>query len=310
MSFCVGGVATASNSVGFCHPKNTNSKFVCTSSECARFANKTKAAKHKKICMHLHMLLCIFQSSGEPVTASGSPNETATFSSPSAASSGSSNETVTFSSPSAAFSSSSNEIVTFSSPSAASSGSSNETAFTATSQDSEVAGRQATLQLKMQLSFPYDIPKGILQNILCLDGQTVLYRLGWDGWPSVYEPKEEICALCRVSLSSARPHPGQKTGDGGYLTTNAVAFQKITILVKHCPKCKALVQVFPYDLGKTWFEFCDINLLWFFQSSSYTIFKYCKHVPLLSNDPGKVDSNFFCYAATVLSHIGMLTENA
>ena len=200
MSFCVGGVATASNSVGFCHPKNTNSKFVCTSSECARFANKTKAAKHKKICMHLHMLLCIFQSSGEPVTASGSPNETATFSSPSAASSGSSNETVTFSSPSAAspgssneivtfsspsaassgssndtftFSSpsaaspgSSNEIVSFSSPSAASSGSSNETAFTATSQDSEVAGRQATLQLKMQLSFSYDIAKGILQNIL------------------------------------------------------------------------------------------------------------------------------------------------
>ncbi|CAH3132017.1 unnamed protein product, partial [Porites lobata] len=251
VSFCVGGVATASNSVGFCHPKNTNSKFVCTSSECARFANKTKAAKHKKICMHLHMLPCIFQSSGEPVTASGSPNETVTFSSPSAASSGSSNETVTFSitfsSPSAASSSSSNEIVTFSSPSAASSSSSNETAFTATSQDSEVAGRQATLQLKMQLSFPYDIPKGILQNILCLDGQTVLYRLGWDGWPSVYEPKEEICALCGVSLSSARPHPGQKTGDGGYLTTNAVAFQKITILVKHCPKCKALVQVFPYD---------------------------------------------------------------
>ena len=212
MSFCVGGVATASNSVGFCHTKNTNSKFVCTSSECARFANKTKAAKHKKICMHLHMLRCIFQSSGEPVTASGSPNETATFSSPSAASSGSSNETVTFSSPSAASSSSSNEIVTFSSPSAASSSSSNETAFTATSKDSEVAGRQATLQLKMQLSFPYDIPNGILQNILCLDSQTVLYGLGWDGWPSVYEPKEEICALCGVSLSSARPHPGQKTG--------------------------------------------------------------------------------------------------
>ena len=27
----------------------------------------------------------------------------------------------------------------------------------------------------------------------------------------------------------------------------------------------------------------------------------------LSNDPGKVDSNFFCYAATVLSHIGMFS---
>ena len=127
------------------------------------------------------MLLCILQSPGEPVTASGSPNETAPFTSPSASSSGSSNKTVTFSSPSAASSSSSNEIVTFSSPSAASpgssneivtfsspsaasSGSSNETAFTATSQDSEVAGRQATLQLKMQLSFSYDIPKGILKK--------------------------------------------------------------------------------------------------------------------------------------------------
>ncbi|CAH3023838.1 unnamed protein product, partial [Porites evermanni] len=245
VSFCVNSVATASNSVGFCHVhiKNTNSKFVCTSSDCACFASKTKAAKHKKICMHQHMLLCILQSSGEPVTVLGSPNETATFSSLSAASFGSLNETVTFSSPSAASSSSSYEIVTFSSPSAASSGSSNETAFTATSQDSEVAGRQATLQLKMQLSFPYDIPKGILQNILHLDRaiQTVLNSLGWDGWPSVYEPKEEICALCGVSLLSARPHPGQKTGDGGYLITNAVAFQKITILVKHCPKCKAFL---------------------------------------------------------------------
>ena len=27
----------------------------------------------------------------------------------------------------------------------------------------------------------------------------------------------------------------------------------------------------------------------------------------LSNDPGKVDSNFLCYAATVLSHIGMFS---
>ena len=42
-----------------------------------------------------------------------------------------------------------------------------------------------------------------------------------------------------------------KGGGGGPVVTNAVTFQKITILVKHCPKCKALVQVFPYDLGKT-----------------------------------------------------------
>lgn len=305
VSFCVNGVATASNSVGFCHIRNTNSKFLCTSSDCARYATKTKAAKHKKICMHQHVLLCILQSSGEPATASGSPNETpssvsspsaaslgssnvmASFFSPSAASSGSCDETATFSSP-AASCGSSNELATFSSPSAASSGSSNETstlfsspsaasygsfnetatctfsspsvhsyglsnetAVTATAQDSEVAGRQATLQLKMQLSLPYDIPKGILQNILRYDSQTVLNGLGSGGWPSVYEPKEEICASCGVALSSAHPHPGQKTGDCGFLITNAVAFQKITILVKHCPKCKALVQVFPYDLGKT-----------------------------------------------------------
>ena len=70
--------------------------------------------------------------------------------------------------------------------------------------------------------FRNDVPKGILQNILHLDSQTILNGLGWDGWPSIYEPKEEICALCGVSLSSARPHPGQKTGDGGYLITNAV----------------------------------------------------------------------------------------
>ena len=145
----------------------------------------------------------------------------------------------------------SNETATFARPSAASSSSSNETAFTATAQDSELAGRQTTLHLKMQLSLPYDIPKEILQNILHLDSQAVLNGLGWDGWPPIYEPKEEICAVYGVPLSSARPHPGQKTGDGGFLITNAVAFQKITILVKHCPKCKALVQVFPYDLGKT-----------------------------------------------------------
>ena len=64
VSFCVNGVATASNSVGFRHIKITISMFVGTSSDCARFASKTKAAKHKKICMQQHMLLCILQSPG------------------------------------------------------------------------------------------------------------------------------------------------------------------------------------------------------------------------------------------------------
>ena len=331
VSFCVNGVATASNSVGFCHIRNTNSKFLCTSSDCARYASKTKAAKHKKICMHQHVLLCVLQSSGEPGTASGSPspNETATctFSNQSAASSGSSNETATciFSSQSVASSCSSNEAAAiFSSQSAASSGSSNETATFSSQSAASKSGstsetptfpcqsrlllvhlmkwlpcpvhlrlllvhlmKQLPSQVHLQLLQVYvmkllhspvhlhllvhlmkqlllqlqEIQRWlgdrqlynarILQNILRLDSQTVLNGLGGDGWPSVYKPKEEICALCGVSLSSAHPHPGQKTEDGGFLITNAVPFQKIKILVKHCPKCKALVQVFPYDLGKS-----------------------------------------------------------
>lgn len=61
VSFCVNGAATASNSVGFCHVKKVNSTFVCTSADCGRFASKTKAVKHKKICMHVHVLLCILK---------------------------------------------------------------------------------------------------------------------------------------------------------------------------------------------------------------------------------------------------------
>ena len=33
----------------------------------------------------------------------------------------------------------------------------------------------------------------------------------------------------------------------------------------------------------------------------------CMKKKSLGNDPGKVDSNFFCYAATVLPHIGMFS---
>ena len=160
--------------------------------------------------MHQYVLLCILKSSGETSGASGSPNETVN-SNPSVASG------------------SSNEMATFSTPSAASTCLSHETAVTSTSQYSEVARQHATLQLKMQLSLPYDISKEILQTILRLDSQTFLNGLVRDGWSSIFEPKEEICPLCGASLSSAHPHPCQKTGDSGLLITNTVAFQKITI---------------------------------------------------------------------------------
>ena len=62
ISFCVIGIATASNSVGFCHVKNVNSAFLCSSKDCTRYASKTKASKTKKICLHIHVLLCILLS--------------------------------------------------------------------------------------------------------------------------------------------------------------------------------------------------------------------------------------------------------
>ena len=62
ISYCVIGIATASNSVGFCHVKKVNSTFLCSSKDCTRYASKTKASKQKKICLHIHVLLCILLS--------------------------------------------------------------------------------------------------------------------------------------------------------------------------------------------------------------------------------------------------------
>ena len=83
----------------------------------------------------------------------------------------------------------------------------------------------------MQQSIPYNFPKEILQTIFLMDSKTIRNGLGVDGWPSVYEPKKDICSFCGASLSSAHPHPGQKIGDAGFLITNVVPFERITILV-------------------------------------------------------------------------------
>ena len=309
VSFCVNGIATASNSVGFCHVMNVNSKFLCSSKDCTRYASKTKASKHKKICMHVHVLLCIMQSSESSSVPSGSSDHDAVLGETSnlPATASATNQCVSIGEtpnlPHPAVSSTSNQyaptgetsnlpatasatnqcvpigetpnlpavastsnqyasagetpnLPVIASSSDQSSSSSNMVAdYTnsdvhESSKDVEFLGRQSTIKLKMQKSLPYCIPQEILQRILLLDSKTILNGFGIDGWPSVYVPVEEMCSLCGASLSGARPHPGQKIGDGGFLITNAVIFEKVTILVKHCSKCKAMVQVFPYDLGK------------------------------------------------------------
>ena len=83
----------------------------------------------------------------------------------------------------------------------------------------------------MQQSLPYCILRKRLQRILLPDSKTILNGFGVDGWPSVYTPEEVMCSSCGACLSAARPHPGQKIGDSGFLITNAVLFEKVTILV-------------------------------------------------------------------------------
>ena len=73
ISYCVNGVATASNSVGYCHVKKVDSSFVCSSSDCGQYASKTKGSKNGKLCLHIHVLLCIFHSERESSISSTLP---------------------------------------------------------------------------------------------------------------------------------------------------------------------------------------------------------------------------------------------
>lgn len=62
ISFCVIGIATTSNSVGFCHVKKVNSTFLCSSKDCTHYASKTKASKQQKnmlacSCLALHFAI-------------------------------------------------------------------------------------------------------------------------------------------------------------------------------------------------------------------------------------------------------------
>ena len=63
-SFCVLGSPSSSNTLGYCHVKRGDSIF-CSSKDCGGYVGKTKGAKQKKICLHIHVLLCVLgKSSG------------------------------------------------------------------------------------------------------------------------------------------------------------------------------------------------------------------------------------------------------
>ena len=75
--------------------------------------------------------------------------------------------------------------------------------------------------------------------------------LGLDsGWPSQFEPTDQICKLCSSPLSEPMFHPGRK--GKSYLLTEMNPFKEVVINVKFCKnnQCKAMHQSFPIDIGK------------------------------------------------------------
>ena len=72
-SFCVLGSPSSSNTLGYCHVKRGDSIFLCSSKDCGGYVGKTKGAKQKKICLHIHVLLCALgKSSGTSLSSSSS----------------------------------------------------------------------------------------------------------------------------------------------------------------------------------------------------------------------------------------------
>jgi hypothetical protein len=62
---------------------------------------------------------------------------------------------------------------------------------------------------------------------------------------------EVLCKLCQTQLGASRNHPGA-CSKKSYLLTNGNPFLQVEIKVKICSNksCKAMHQVWPYDLGK------------------------------------------------------------
>ena len=99
--------------------------------------------------------------------------------------------------------------------------------------------RKATMELSMKLKLPYVIPKPVIQ---------AAGRMDCSGWPEQFEPHQTLCNLCNSPLGQSKPHPNQR--GRSIMITNGYPFKTVRILVKDCPCCFAMHQVFPYTLGE------------------------------------------------------------
>lgn len=262
-TFCVYGEPTSSNAVGYCHVRRGEKLFQCSSKDCSGIVSKTKGSKQKKICPHVHVLLCVGEQT--PGTSTAIHSHSSHVSSdpenqhiPQSAASpdpslqaGSS--TIDFEPQS--LGATANDCL----PGPSISDSSSATALVAsdpvpdltysTDEVPHSEARSSTLKINMQRSLPYVIPCQISKKIQEFDCKYVLSGFHGDGWPKSYCPTEESCRSCGSQLGAARPHPGQKKGECAYLLTYCVPFEPITICVKQCLKCKGIHQVFPYHIG-------------------------------------------------------------
>ena len=268
VSYCVNGLPSASNSVGYCHVRKSDARFSCASPDCGQYASKTKASRQKKICMHVHVLLCLFHSqvskSSDPQPATTSsissggdssmPSPLSIPSAPCTTATNSSNQTV----PSLSLQGTPSVNTSHQLPTAATYSGINETqtqsGYSATPvNDTSVLayseGRLATMKLNMLYTLPYEIPQQIFDQIAELDSKAVISGFGVNGWPTTYTPILEKCSLCGSSLSNPRPHPGQKKGHSAMLLTNLVPFEPVTIQIKQCSnavqctRCSPLIWV-------------------------------------------------------------------
>ncbi|KXJ26911.1 HMG domain-containing protein 3 [Exaiptasia diaphana] len=58
MNYCVNGQTSATNPTGYCHVKRDSNTIQCSSQECKTFVSRTKHVRQRKICLHVHVLLC------------------------------------------------------------------------------------------------------------------------------------------------------------------------------------------------------------------------------------------------------------
>ena len=94
----------------------------------------------------------------------------------------------------------------------------------------------------MKRTIPFQIPLSIIQESGKRDANPL-------GWQHIFEPQVETCELCNSKLNNSKAHPGQR--GRSVLITNMNPFKSVQILVKTCPKCLAMHQVFPFELGKS-----------------------------------------------------------